>query len=97
MRIEQLKIGILKVMALALVLMLGSKLCAQELNCTVKVIHSQVQGTNKSVFETLETAISEFMNNREWTDLQFQKAERIDCSMNITIKKYDEANNAFTG
>lgn len=70
---------------------------AQELNCTVKVIHSQVQGTNKSVFQTLETAISEFMNNRSWTDLQFQKQEKIDCSMNITIKKYDEASNAFTG
>lgn len=67
------------------------------MNCTVKVIHSQVQGTNKSVFETLETAITEFMNNRSWTDLQFQKAERIDCMMNITIKKYDEASNEFTG
>lgn len=70
---------------------------AQELNCTVKVNHAQIQGTNTSVFETLETAISEFMNNREWTELQFQKNERIDCSMNITIKKYDEADNLFTG
>lgn len=70
---------------------------AQELNCTVKVIHSQIQGTNTSVFETLETAISEFMNNRSWTELQFQKVERIDCSMNITIKKYNESSNLFTG
>ena len=76
---------------------LGGLLSAQELNCTVKVIHSQVQGTNTSVFETLETAIMEFMNNRAWTDLQFQKVERIECTMNITIKKYDEAANAFTG
>ena len=76
---------------------MGGRLAAQELNCTVKVIHSQVQGTNKSVFETLETAIMEFMNNRSWTDLQFQKAERIECTMNITIKKYDEASNEFTG
>lgn len=75
----------------------GYKAMAQELNCTVKVIHSQIQGTNTSVFETLETAINEFMNNRSWTDLQFQKGERIECTMNITLKKYDEANNAFTG
>ena len=75
----------------------SGRLAAQELNCTVKVIHSQVQGTNTGVFETLETAITEFMNNRSWTDLQFQKAERIDCTMNITIKKYDEAANEFTG
>ena len=69
---------------------------AQELNATVKVIHSQVQGTNTSVFETLETAISEFLNNHAWTELQFQKQEKIDCTLNITVKKYDEANNYFT-
>lgn len=69
---------------------------AQELNVTVKVIHSQVQGTNTSVFETLENAITEFMNNRSWTELQFQKEERIDCTMNITVKKYDESSGYFT-
>ena len=75
---------------------LPSEVTAQELNCTVKVIHSQIQGTNTSVFETLETAISEFMNNRSWTDLQFQKTERIDCTMNLTVKKYDRTNHLFT-
>lgn len=69
---------------------------AQELNATVKINHSQVQGTNTSVFETLEQAISEFMNNRSWTDLQFQKDERIDCTMNITVKKYDQSTDLFT-
>lgn len=67
----------------------------QELNCTVRLNHSQIQGTNTSVFESLETAINEFMNNRSWTDLQFQKAERIDCMMNITVKKYDKSSNMF--
>jgi hypothetical protein len=74
-----------------------SKCAAQELNCTVKVIHSQIQTTNTNVFTTLETAISEFMNNKSWTELQFQKIEKIDCSLNITIKKYDESSNLFTG
>ena len=74
-----------------------NELKAQELDCTVKINHSQVQGTNKSVFGVLETAITEFMNNRAWTDLQFQEAEKIECSMSITIKKYDESTNAFTG
>lgn len=71
--------------------------CAQELNCKVVVNHSQVQGTNTSVFETLQNAISEFMNNRSWTELQFGKDERIDCTLNITIKQYKEAEGAFTG
>lgn len=68
---------------------------AQELNCRVKVLHTQVQGTNTSVFETLETAISEFMNNRSWTEQQYLEQERINCTMNITVKKYDEASGAF--
>lgn len=68
----------------------------QELACKIQVIHSQVQGTNTSVFTTLETALNEFMNNRAWTDLQFQKDERIECTMNITIKKYEEPRNFFS-
>ena len=80
-----------------LLLALSQVLCAQELNCTVKVIHSQIQGTNTSVFETLETAITEFMNTKSWTDLQFQQDERIECTMNITLTKYEEASNHFVG
>ncbi len=69
---------------------------AQELNATVKVNFSQIQGTSTSVFTTLETAIAEFLNRTQWTDLQFQKEEKIDCSFNITVKKYDVASNHFT-
>lgn len=70
---------------------------AQELNCRVKVNHTQVQGTNSGVFETLETAISEFMNNRSWTEQQYAKNERIECTMNITIKQYKPDANTFMG
>ena len=77
--------------------LLPLKVCSQELNCTVKVIHSQIQGTNTSVFETLETAITEFLNTKAWTDLQYQKDERIECTMNITLTKYDEGANRFSG
>lgn len=68
---------------------------AQELECKVTVNHSQVQGTNSSVFETLETALNEFMNNRAWTDLQFGKVERINCTMLISVRSYDANTNAF--
>lgn len=68
---------------------------AQELNCKVKIQHTQVQSTNNSVFETLETAIREFMNNRSWTELQFAENERIDCNMNITVKQYKHEENTF--
>ena len=70
---------------------------AQELNCTVRINHSQVQGTNNGIFETLEKEIAAFMNNRAWTDLQYSKEERVNCTMNFTIKQYKPENNHFTG
>lgn len=69
---------------------------AQELNCKVKVIHSQVQGTDKEVFTALETAVADFMNKRNWTELQYKEVEKIDCSLTITVKKYVVGENAFT-
>jgi hypothetical protein len=62
---------------------------AQELNCTVQINSDQVQGTNKSVFNTLQKSISDFMNNRKWTELSFGNTERIECTLNIIIKKVD--------
>lgn len=76
---------------------LSSIMRAQELNCTVKIIHTQVQGTNTQIFETLENAITEFMNNRSWTEMQFQQEERIECTLNITITKYEQGIDQFTG
>lgn len=69
---------------------------AQELNCVVRINHSQVQSTKKEIFQTLEAAMNEFMNNREWTDLQFQKEEKIDCTMTLTVKKFDEGSGLFS-
>ena len=87
----------IRIILAAIALMLSSVVTAQELNCKVKILHSQVQGTNTSVFETLETALNEFMNNRSWTELQFSEVERIECTFNITIKTYNVEENKFTG
>ncbi len=88
---------LLFMMMTALLSLSDMEVNGQELNCKIKVIHSQVQGTNTSVFKTLETALNEFMNNRAWTDLQYKEEERIDCTMNITIKQYKPEENAFVG
>jgi hypothetical protein len=61
---------------------------AQELKCNVQVVSEQVQGTNKSVFETLQKAISEFVNNRNWTNNVFSNEERIECNMLFKITTY---------
>jgi hypothetical protein len=58
---------------------------AQELECQVSVSSSQVQMTERRVFETLRTAIYEFMNNRQWTELKYTLDERIECSIMINV------------
>ena len=58
---------------------------AQELNCSVQVNFSQIQGSDQSVFEVMEKNIFEFMNSTTWTNNVFQNTERIECSILINI------------
>ena len=67
------------------------KSTAQELNCKFTVNYSQIQGTSTQVFTTLENALMEFINTRRWTQAQYEVNERIRCSMNLTVKEYNEA------
>lgn len=69
---------------------------AQELDARISINHSQVQGTDASVFADLEQNLMRFVNERQWTSMQFYKNERIQCSFNITVTKYDKASNVFT-
>ena len=68
---------------------------AQELQAKININHSQIQGTDVSVFENLKQTLEQFVNERQWTDLQFQKNERIQCNFNITVTKYVKEDNRF--
>lgn len=59
---------------------------AQELRCTVTINSDQIQGSNKSVYNTLKQSIEEFVNNTKWTDLTFQERERIECNMMLIVR-----------
>lgn len=61
---------------------------AQELTAKININHSQIQGTETSVFEELKEKLEEFVNQQQWTSLKFQENERISCSFNITVKEY---------
>jgi len=63
---------------------------AQELNCTVQILSSQVQSSDKRAFETLRKSIYEFMNTRKWTNDQFRAEERIECSILMNITKWNK-------
>ena len=73
---------ILLVLALALV----TGVQAQELKCTVTINSDQIEGSNKQVYETLKTAIEEYMNSNRWTNMTFAEQEKIECSMLLIVK-----------
>lgn len=60
---------------------------AQELNCTVSVLAPNATESDRTIYQTLQTSIREFVNTRRWTNDQFLNQERIECSMTITINE----------
>lgn len=69
---------------------------AQELQARVSINASQVGSTiDKKVFQTLQNALTTFLNNRKWTGDAFQPNEKINCNFLLTITQAD--NNIFTG
>jgi len=58
---------------------------AQELNCVVTINESEVRVSNKQVFITMKSAITEYMNNTKWTNIPYQNHEKIDCNLIINI------------
>ena len=88
-RIKQIIVGLV-------LFMIAIPALSQELQAKITINHNQIQGTDASVFENLQTTLEQFVNDRQWTSLQFQKNERIQCNFNITVTKYDKDNNKFT-
>ena len=77
-------------------LIMPFKAAAQELNPTLTVNTSKVQGTDKDVFKSLESAIKEFLTHQVWTDYHFTEKERIQCNFNLTVNKYDKESGKMT-
>lgn len=75
---------------LALAAISAATALSQELNCTVEINSSQVQGTNKSVFQTLQEAMTDYMNTTQFTPAQFATNEKIECKLFFTIKEYTD-------
>ena len=58
---------------------------AQELLAKVTINHNQIQGTDASVFDNLQQTLEQFINDKQWTSLQFQKNERIICNFILPV------------
>ncbi len=68
---------------------------AQELEVKINLNTQQIERTDKSIFENLQQTLEQWMNDRQWTELQFMKHERIAVNFNLTVTKYDASNNLF--
>ncbi|MAM04551.1 MAG: DUF4835 domain-containing protein [Flavobacteriales bacterium] len=69
---------------------------SQELLCNVRVSSSQIQTSDRKIFQTLQTDIYEFINNTKWTSTNIQSEEKIECSILINISK-KISNDEFEG
>ncbi len=76
--------------AAAMLMAFAGEASAQELVCQVEVNSQSIEGTNKSVFETLQEAITDYMNETKFTNATFANNEKIDCRMMFTIKEYSD-------
>ena len=68
---------------------LTGNISAQELKCTVEVNSDKIEGTNKSVFETLQQSISDYLNENRFSTASFSPNERIECRFFLTVNEYD--------
>jgi len=77
--------GLRQIGLFILSLFVAMQISAQEFNCIVNVSTQKLEGTNKRVFETLQNAIYEFMNNRKWSNFNIKSEEKIECTILLTV------------
>ena len=76
-----------RIITALLITMIFSGSSAQDILCNIQVNSQQIQGTDKRIYENMQSALIEFINDREWTNYDFKPEERIECNMVITIQE----------
>ena len=70
-----------KLFILFISLVLSDSLIAQELKANVNIVSSKVgSSVSKNTFQTLQTSLVNFLNNRKWTNETYTQNERIECN-----------------
>ena len=63
-----------------------SKLTAQDLNATVRVLTNDLPNPDKQLVADLQTAVFNFLNNKKWSDDKIAVNEKLDCTFIINLK-----------
>ena len=71
-----------------------STMQAQELQCDVRVSSNKVPGSDKTIYQNLQTSLYEFINNTKFTEINFRQAEKIECSILVDVNSRE--GNYFT-
>jgi len=86
-----------KLLFISLIFLMSKNIWSQEFFCKVQVQAKEIAGVDKSVFDDMEKALFEFMNNRKWSNLNFLISERIECTMIFTITDAKQGGDEFKG
>lgn len=81
------RMGLLPLLLLCAVPFCGK---AQEMNARVTVNGDKIAVANKQIFTTLQNSLTEFVNNRKWTDATFGVNEKIDCTLTLIINELED-------
>ncbi len=68
----------------------SSSIMAQEFRATVEVNSQKIEGTNKSVFESLQESLNSYMNETKFSNATFSPTEKIECRLFFTISEYND-------
>ncbi|MDD6140523.1 MAG: DUF4835 family protein [Bacteroidales bacterium] len=77
------------ILLLLLSMVMPSVALCQELNCTVEINTDKISGTDKAIFNTLKTAITEYMNDTQWGNAKYLTNEKIECKLFFTMSSFD--------
>lgn len=64
-----------------------TKARAQEFNCSVTINYQNITGNDYTFLDELAQNIREYINDRRWTNDQYEIFERIECSFTIVISE----------
>ena len=84
-----------KIGSILLFLFLIAVVHAQDFQCQLSVNSSQIAGSNRNKFNTLQQELHKFINDRKWCQYTFKPNERIECALMITIS--DMTGDTYTG
>lgn len=82
-----------KILVAFLLLFFTSGTYAQELRARISVLSNRVaSNVDKKTFQTLQTALNNFVNERKWSSDNFGPQEKIDCSFLLNLESTGDPN-----